>query len=299
MIEVSVIIPTLNEEKTIGKVIDNCKKVLDNRKINGKTINYTIVVVDGNSRDKTVEIAKKKKARVIIDERKGKGIAIITSFKKINSEYLIMLDGDDTYNPEDIPLFLEKLMDEDIDIVIGRRIFQENSMTKLNRFGNYIINLLIRTLYKIDVHDSCTGFWGFKKKAYKDFANIDARGFDLEVLMIINSLKYNFNITEIETKYRMRVGDTNLNPVKDGAAILGVIIRLLRDYNPIFLFGFLGVLFLGIGLYFGLKSIITFNEKRYLMIGHTLLTLLFILVGIQTLYFGLLSDLIIRKINGR
>lgn len=299
MIEVSVVIPTLNEENTIGKVIDDCIKALNKKKINGKVINYSILVVDGNSKDRTVEIAKKKNANVIIDERKGKGIAIINSFKKINSDYLIMLDGDDTYNPEDIPLFLEKLMDEGIDIVIGRRVFQENSMTKLNRFGNYIINLLIRNLYKIDVHDSCTGFWGFKKKAYKDFANIDARGFDLEVLMVINSLKYNFSIAEIETKYGVRVGDTNLNPVRDGASILAVIIRLLRDYNPIFLFGFLGVLFLVIGLYFGLQSIITFNEKRYLMIGHTLLTMLFILVGIQTLYFGLLSDLIIRKINGR
>ena len=299
MIEVSVVIPTLKEENTIGKVIDDCIKALNKKKINGKVINYSILVVDGNSKDRTVEIAKKKNANVIIDERKGKGIAIINSFKKINSDYLIMLDGDDTYNPEDIPLFLEKLMDEGIDIVIGRRVFQENSMTKLNRFGNYIINLLIRNLYKIDVHDSCTGFWGFKKKAYKDFANIDARGFDLEVLMVINSLKYNFSIAEIETKYGVRVGDTNLNPVRDGASILAVIIRLLRDYNPIFLFGFLGVLFLVIGLYFGLQSIITFNEKRYLMIGHTLLTMLFILVGIQTLYFGLLSDLIIRKINGR
>ncbi|HNR44252.1 MAG TPA: glycosyltransferase [Methanofastidiosum sp.] len=299
MIEVSVVIPTLNEEKTIGKVIDECSKILSNLKIDHQKIEYNIVVVDGYSKDNTVGIARKKHAHVIMEERKGKGIAITTAFKKINSDYLIMLDGDGTYNPEDIPIFLENLMKEDIDIVIGKRIPKDNSMTKLNRLGNYIINLLIRKLYKLDVHDICTGFWGFKKKVYKDFTKIEATGFDLEVLMAINSIKYNFILLEIPTEYKGRIGDTNLSPFRDGALILGVIIRLLRDYNPIFLFGSLGIFFLVLGLYFGVRLIITFNEKGFLMIGHTLLTVLFILIAIQTIYFGLLSDLIIRKIDGR
>ncbi|KYC53465.1 MAG: Glycosyltransferase AglJ [Candidatus Methanofastidiosum methylothiophilum] len=298
MSEVSVVIPTLNEEKTIGKVIDDCIKALNKVKINNN-IDYKIIVVDGNSKDKTREIAKRKNAHIILEERKGKGIAIICAFKKINSDYLIMLDGDGTYNPKDISIFLDNLLNQDIDIVIGKRVPKDNSMTKLNRFGNYIINLLIRKLYKLDVHDICTGFWGFKKKVYKDFTKIEATGFDLEVLMAINSIKYNFKLLEIPTEYKRRIGDTNLSPFRDGALILGVIIRLLRDYNPIFLFGSLGIFFLLLGLYFGVRLIITFNEKGFLMIGHTLLTVLFILIAVQTIYFGLLSDLIIRKINGR
>lgn len=298
MIEVSIVIPTLNEEKTIGKVIDDCIKVMEKIKVKNN-IDYKIIIVDGNSKDKTRMIAKQKNAYILLEERKGKGIAIINAFKKIDSEYLIMLDGDGTYNPNTIPIFLENLMNEEIDIVIGKRVFNNNSITRINKFGNYIINLLLRNLYKIDVHDGCTGFWGFKKKAYKDFTNIEAKGFDLEVLMIINSLKYNFVLKEIPTEYKPRKGNTNLNPFRDGAVIFGVIIRLLRDYNPIFLFGSMGLIFLLIGLFFGLKSIITFNEKRFLMIGHTLLTVLFILIGIQTIYFGLLSDLIIRKFNDR
>lgn len=298
MIEVSIVIPTLNEEKTIGKVIDDCIKVMEKIKVKNN-IDYKIIIVDGNSKDKTRIIAKQKNAYILLEERKGKGIAIISAFKKINSDYLIMLDGDGTYNPEDIPVFLDNLMNEDIDIVIGKRVAKDNSMTKLNRFGNYIINLLIRNLYKLNIHDSCTGFWGFKKKVYKDFTKIEATGFNLEVLMAINSIKYNFILKEIPTDYKKRSGDTNLNPFRDGAIILGVIIRLLRDYNPILLFGSLGIFFLVIGLYFGVRLIITFNEKGFLMIGHTLLTVLFILIAVQTIYFGLLSDLIIRKLNDR
>ena len=299
MTEVSVVIPTLNEEEAIGKVIDECNEVINEIKKKDKSINFEIVVVDGNSHDKTREIARKKGARVIIEERKGKGIAMQTAFKKINSDYLIMLDGDGSYDPSDIPKFLEYLKTGRSEIVIGRRIFQKKAITTLNKFGNWIIRSLIQKLYGIPVHDPCSGYWGFKKSAYKNLIDIPSKGFDLEVVLLINAKNSGFSIKEIPTQYSPRIGETKLSPFRDGMVIVGAIVRLLRDYNPILLFGSIGLAFLIVGFGIGLNVVNTFNNKHYLMIGQTLLTILCIFIGIQTIYFGLLSDLIIRKMRNR
>jgi len=295
--EVSVVIPTLNEEEAIGKVIDECNEVINEIKKKDKSINFEIVVVDGNSHDKTREIARKKGARVIIEERKGKGIAMQTAFKKINSDYLIMLDGDGSYDSKHIPEFLKYLQTREAELVIGRRIFEKKSITTFNKFGNKVMNWLVRTLYGVKIHDVNTGYKGFTKSVYKNLTNMSSRGFDVEVSIFIEAKKLGFSTKEIPVRYSPRVGESNLNPLRDGAIIIGAIIRLLRDYNPILFFGSIGLAFLIVGFGIGLNVVNTFNNKHYLMIGQTLLTILCIFIGIQTIYFGLLSDLIIRKMT--
>jgi len=297
MTDVSVVIPTLNEEEAIGKVIDECNEVINEIKKKDKPINFEIIIVDGNSHDKTREIAQKKGTRVIIEERKGKGIAMQTAFKKINSEYLIMLDGDGSYDSKHIPEFLKYLQTEEADLVIGRRIFKKNSITTFNKFGNKVMNWLIRTLYHVKVHDVNTGYKGFTKSVYKNLTDMPSRGFDVEVNIFIEAKKLGFSIKEVPVQYSPRTGKSNLNPLRDGAIIIGAIVRLLRDYNPILFFGSIGLAFLIAGFGIGLNVVTTFNNKHYLMIGQTLITILCIFIGIQTIYFGLLSDLIIRKVE--
>src|SRR5674476_1469093 len=151
---VAVIIPTLNEARSIGKVIDNVP-VDDIFKNGFKTVVY---VIDGRSTDNTREIAVDKGAHLILEEHKGKGWAIQTAFKSIIADYAIMVDGDDTYTIE-MATEMTRLL-KTYDVVIGSRLkgtIEPGAMTKLNVMGNTLLSLLAWGLYGTRISDVCTG----------------------------------------------------------------------------------------------------------------------------------------------
>jgi dolichol-phosphate mannosyltransferase len=289
--KVSVIIPTLNEEGAIGKVLEGIHKTLRQ-----SSLTYEILVIDGNSHDSTREIATGNGARVIVEKRRGKGIAMKTGFRIAEGDYVVMLDGDNTYDPNEIPKMLGPLINNEADVVLGKRIQQKDSMTKMNTFGNRIITHLIKNLYKIPVDDVCTGYWAFSKNVMKSLRNIEAVGFDLEACMLIKSARSGFVVSEVPVNYRQREGKAKLRPLQDGLVIAGATIRLLRDYNPLLFFGSIGSILFISSIILGLNVIVVFNESRYLMTGRTLLTVLLLTMSVQFIFFGLLSDLIMRKI---
>lgn len=290
MKKLSILIPTLNEEDAIGHVLDECHAVLK-----GLDLQAEIIVVDGDSRDKTREIARAKGARVILEKRKGKGIAIKTAFQRLDSTYVVMLDGDFTYDPRDIPTLLEPLQKNEADFVMGRRHIQKGSMGRLNNMGNHLITTLVKTLYNIPVADVCTGYWAFSKEVVETLKHISAGGFDLEASMLIKAFYSGFHVAEVPVAYRPRKGKAKLHPFKSGIAIVGAIVRLLRDYNPLMLFGGISVISFLIGFVLGINVITMFQLYGTIMIGRALLTVLFVLIGVQSLFFGMLSDMILRR----
>jgi glycosyltransferase involved in cell wall biosynthesis len=286
----SIIIPTLDEEEAIGLVLDECQSVLE-----GMSFESEVIVVDGNSCDKTAEIARKKGARVITEKRKGKGTAIMTAFRRINSTYVVMLDGDFTYDPRDIPRMLAPLLNNEADCVLGQRNPVEGSMAALNTIGNQIISRLVQTLYNIPICDVCTGFWALKKDVVDALKNSDSSGFDLEATMLIRTFHEGYHVAEVPVGYRQRKGTPKLRPLRSGFSIVATVMRMLRDYNPLLLFGGISVLSFLIGLFLGVNVITMFQKYEQIMIGRALLTVLFILIGVQSLFFGLLSDMILRR----
>ena len=156
--KVSVIIPTMNEEEAIGKVLDDVHAAL------GTTSEpYEILIVDTNSKDRTVEIAKEKGARVIDEPRRGYGRAYKTGFKKARGEYITTLDADCTYPSEDIPNFLDMIEKEDLDFITGDRLtlLKKGSMSSMHRFGNWILSVTARILFHTKLKDSQSGMWFF------------------------------------------------------------------------------------------------------------------------------------------
>jgi glycosyltransferase involved in cell wall biosynthesis len=212
---VGVIIPTLNEEHSIGKVIDDVP-VADLLQ-NG--LETTVYVIDGRSTDSTREIAVEKGATIILEEQKGKGSAIQTAFKSITADYAIMVDGDDTY-PIEMATQMICLLKK-YDVVIGSRLkgtIEPGAMTKMNVVGNVVLSHLARVLFGVRISDVCTGFWGYRRDAIRRL-ELTARGFEIEADMFAECVRKGLRITEIPITYRAREDRPKLSSLRDGFKI--------------------------------------------------------------------------------
>jgi glycosyltransferase involved in cell wall biosynthesis len=222
MKEVSIIFPALNEEETIGKIIDEVPM----EEIEGRGYRAEIIVVDNASTDKTREIAQTKGARVITEPNRGKGRAIRTAFESVSSDFIFMIDADFTYPATYIPQMLEVLEGE-CDVVLGSRLkgqLEEGAMSKFNLVGNYILSLLASLLYGTRVSDLCTGYWGFRGEVVKSL-KLDAVGFELEANMLVEIARKGYRIAEIPILYRKRPNQAKLGSLKDGFKIGRTLIR--------------------------------------------------------------------------
>ena len=212
---VAIIIPTLNEGRSIGKVIDDVP-VADLLKNGLKTVVY---VIDGNSTDNTREIAVEKGAQLILEGNKGKGSAIQTAFKSIKADYVIMVDGDNTY-PIEMAMEMTRLLKTN-DVVIGSRLkgtVERGAMTKLNVVGNTLLSLLARALFGAHISDVCTGFWGYRGDSIRRF-ELSARGFEIEADMFAECVRNGLCIVEIPITYRAREDRPKLSSLRDGVKI--------------------------------------------------------------------------------
>jgi len=223
--KVCALLPTLNEEGAIKKIIDNIPNPLVNN----------IVVVDGNSYDNTVDIAKKcqKKAcniEIMTQYGKGKGMAFQTFLDKFDLEkydVYVMLDADCTYNPKEIKNMILPILKKEADVVMGNRFFDKN-IREIMPFSTYIGNRILTFFAMIfcfkNPKDVCTGYWSFSKDFLKKI-KIEAKNFDLEMNLFTQAVKHKFRIKIIPISYKKRVGMNKLRK-KHGFLILS---RLLKE----------------------------------------------------------------------
>ena len=213
---VSIIIPTLNEEETIGKVIDEIPK--ENMEKRGYQVE--ILVADNNSSDKTREIAAGRGAKVIIEPARGKGRAIRTAFKAVSGDFIFMLDADYTYPATYISEMLEVLHGGS-DVVIGSRLRGQigtGAMGKVNVVGNRLLALMASTLYRTRISDLCTGYWGFTRGVVNKL-ELNATGFELEAEIFVQIARKGYKIAEVPIYYRRRASPSKLNSLRDGFKI--------------------------------------------------------------------------------
>jgi dolichol-phosphate mannosyltransferase len=222
MKEVSIIFPALNEEETIGKIIDEVPMA----DMEGRGYRAEIIVVDNGSTDKTREIAEAKGARVITEPSRGKGRAIRTAFESVSGDFVFMIDADFTYPATYIPRMLE-LLEGGHDVVLGSRLKgqrEQGAMSRLNLVGNHMLALLANLLYRTRVSDPCTGYWGFKGNVVKSL-KLDAVGFELEANMLAEIARQGYRIAELPILYRRRPNQAKLGSLKDGFKIGQTLIR--------------------------------------------------------------------------
>ncbi len=283
--DVCILIPTLNEERSIGWIIDEFKRLgFEN-----------ILVIDGHSTDRTVEIAKSKGAKVVIQSGKGKGQAIAEAFQILENDVVVMIDGDGTYLPEDVYRLLEPIERGSADHVIGNRLenFEKGAFTKLNLIGNKILNFIFRVMYGEDLHDILSGYRALTKDVYKS-VELKKQGFEVETELTVETLAKGFKIVEVPIRYRRRVGRTKLKPFRDGIKIALTIYDLLKRYSPGRYFYFVGSILITSGFLLGIKVVVDWTRHitHYLM---ATLTALLIIAGLQIMVLGALSDFVVRN----
>ena len=290
--DLAIVIPTLNEEKGLASTIDSIKKSLDSK------FSYKIVVVDGFSNDNTVAVAKSNGAKVISQRRKGYGDALQVGFHfvdtKLQTDITVMLDADGTYETADILKMAEIIKKGDADFVIGNRFadMDKKAMTGVNKLGNKFLSAIARKLLHINISDTQCGIRAFRSDLAGIFYTTSlGMPFATEMLTAIN--KYQIRYKEIPTSYHERIGETKLNPIQDGFGILSTIVRLMRDTRPLAFFFSIGFLMLAIGFFFGIQVLIEyFQTSTVTRLPTTILSVLFIVLGIQSISLGLISDMI-------
>jgi glycosyltransferase involved in cell wall biosynthesis len=217
--KISFLVCSRNEEKGIARVLKSIP-----RELAGKT---EVIVVDSSS-DNTPKIAKSLGAKVIVEKKLGKGNAIRTGFKAVSqdSEFVVMLDADGTYDAREAGRLLELLSSGFCDIVLGSRIggkLQEGSLTFLNRFGNWFLTFLLRVFYHANTTDALTGFVAMKASVARRLAGVtESQGFGIEMEMLCKARKLGYSVYSVPITYYPRVGKSGLNPFSDGIKIFWV-----------------------------------------------------------------------------
>ena len=288
---ITVIIPALNEEETIGGVIRECREVLNGRA-------YEILVVDGHSSDDTVGISRREGARVIVQKGVGYGDALVCGFgyalRVLKPNIVVMMDADGTYSPRNINDLLKPILHDEADLVIGNRFasLEKGAMPFVNRMGNRLFSSLSEHLFKIPSLDTQSGFRAFKAEILSSMV-FKNPGMPLASEMIVEAKNANYQISQVSITYRRRRGKSKLRPWRDGWFILGTMIRLYRDFSPLFFFGAIGSFFLAIA-----GILILYMLTTYFVAGivpnfvFTVATAVMFVSGLIIMVMGLLADMI-------
>ena len=283
--DVCILIPTLNEGKTIGGMVREFRSMGFSN----------ILVIDGHSTDNTANIARDEGANVVLQSGKGKGQAVAQAFRMIDSKYTVMIDGDGTYLPEEVFKVLEPLSSGKVDHVIGNRTvnFQKGAFTRLNLFGNWIMNKIFGFAYGVWLEDILSGYRAFSRDAIEQI-ELNRTGFEVETEITVECVKKDLKIVEVPITYLSRASGaaTKLRPVRDGFRIASTIFLLARMHNPLFYFGVMGGFLTLSGIGIGIYVV----DEWFRGINHipmTILSTLLIVIGIQVFILMVLSDLMV------
>jgi glycosyltransferase involved in cell wall biosynthesis len=289
-LDITVLIPTM-DEPAVQDVIKDVFIALEEH-------NVDVIVIDKSSDDTPIR-AEQAGARVIFQLAKGYGDAYLTGFKYATGDIICMLDGDRTYDPMELPSLLEPILREQADFVLGNRFanLKEGAMSSRNKLGNQTITAFVNRLYDLQISDSQSGMRAFRREMLDD-VNLNLKGMPFATEMIIEARRAGVRIAEVPISYYPRVGSAKLLPFRHGASIFGTLLRMLRDYNPLLLFGSIGFLLIISGILVGLLPvlgwIIPISTSN---LTFTILSVLLILSGLQVLLFGLMADILVRKFH--
>ncbi|MFB6139908.1 MAG: S-layer glycoprotein N-glycosyltransferase AglJ [Halosimplex sp.] len=286
--DVCVLVPTLDESETIGPVVESFRaEGFEN-----------VLVIDGGSTDGTPEIAERKGARVVRQRgSKGKGQALQEGFELTDAPVVLMLDGDQTYRAEDAKAMLEPIFEGRADHVIGDRFadMEDGAMTRLNQFGNGVINRSFTFIHGRNYQDILSGYRALTREALERIS-LTEDYFGIETEMAVECVKHNVRTEVVPIRYRARPdeSETNLRPFRDGADIILTLYKMAKTNNPLFYFGSVGAVSTFVGLVLG--AYVAYEWFSVPKTSHEVIAFLggsAILFGVQLLMFGVLSDMIL------
>jgi dolichol-phosphate mannosyltransferase len=296
MKEISIIIPTYNEKSNIEKLIPHIEEILSKNSINGE-----IIVIDDNSPDGTGKSAeelndKYQNIKVIHRKKKeGVGSARRLGFSKASKNIIISMEGDNTHNPDYIPQFIQEI-EKGADLVIGSRYLKDSKIINWplkRRIVSKTANFIARFFAGTKVTDVTNGYRAFTKKLFQDLT-IESSGFPFNMEFACETWSRGFKITEIPIIFVDRKqGTSKMSVGKEFISFISTAFRFAYTYQPMKVFGNIGLIFISIGIWLSIYLI--YLKIKLGIIGDRIplifLVIILILSGIQMMSFGLIVNI--------
>lgn len=230
----AVLIPCYNEEKAISRVIRDFRAELPEAEI---------IVFDNGSTDQSLRLAQEEMAKVITIKKRGKGYMVQKMFETVEADIYVLVDGDDTYAAKDVHRLIKPVVEDNADMVIGRRtLLTDSAMKTINKLGNLLFSKLFSIFFMIKLRDVLSGYRVINKNLVQRIP-ILTHEFQVEMEMTIQSLYRGMRVIEVPVGYRERVKGSfsKLHPLRDGSLVLLTLLALIRDLRPLAFFGYISV----------------------------------------------------------
>ena len=291
---VAVLIPCLNEERSIAAVVTDFRRALPDA---------VVYVYDNNSTDRSAQLAAEAGAVVGTERRQGKGFTVRRMFRDVEADVYILVDGDDTYDASAAPALLDLLVREQLDMVLARRVGSErvgsesDAWRRGHRLGNALFTGSISLLFGRRLGDLLSGYRVFSRRFVKSFAGI-TQGFEIETEITVHALTLDLALHEVDTVYRARPAgsESKLNTWADGFQISCSILRLVREERPAVFFSVIGAVLIGVALSLGYSVLVEFHKTGLVPRFPTaILATGLVLSGLLSTASGLVLDSLARS----
>jgi glycosyltransferase involved in cell wall biosynthesis len=250
---IAVILPCYNEAAAIAQTVADFRASLPDA---------TVYVYDNNSSDATVDVARAAGAIVRTEKMQGKGNVVRRMFADVEADIYVMADGDATYEAAAAPALVAKLIDENLDMVVGARKSEvEEAYRRGHKLGNKLLTGMLTQIFGRSFTDILSGYRVFSRRFAKSFPVLSA-GFEIETEISVHALEMRMPVAEVVTAYAARPegSESKLNTYRDGWRILKMIVRLARFERPMLFFGALAGLFLAVAAGLSVPLILTYAD---------------------------------------
>jgi glycosyltransferase involved in cell wall biosynthesis len=251
--EIAVLVPCFNESAAIAKVVADFRAALPRA---------TVYVYDNNSTDDTSAIAAAAGAEVRRETRRGKGNVVRRMFQDIEADVYVMIDGDDTYDAAVAPSLVGRLVADNLDMVVGKRVETHQAAYRAgHRFGNRLLTGLVRWLFHAGIDDMLSGYRVFSRRFVKSFPS-SSREFEIETELTVHAMQMRMPIAELPTSYKERPpgGASKLRTFRDGWRILLTITNLMRNERPLMFFSLIGLMIAIAAIALGIPVVLAFLD---------------------------------------
>ena len=285
---IAVLLPCFNEEAAIAKVIAGFRKALPGA---------AIYVYDNNSRDRTVEKAKKAGAIVRCERQQGKGHVVRRMFADIDADIYVMADGDLTYDAKAAPAMVRQLLADELDMVVGTREHEAKEAYRGGHvLGNRVFTGLLARLFGRSFSDIFSGYRVFSRRFVKSFPVL-SEGFEIETEMSVHALELRMPVGEVATTYGARPegSESKLSTFRDGCRILKTIATLYRVERPVLFYGTIGALLLVVAIILAVPLVITYVDTGLVPRFPTaILVTGMVIIAVLCFFAGLILETVTR-----
>lgn len=292
-------IPALDEERSIRGVLERLRRTAEDITAAFPAISRVeILVVDDGSTDRTAEeAAAVLGVRVLrLEKNRGYGGALQAGFAEAAGDWLAFLDADATYPPEFLKDLVAAMLETGADIVLGSRFSgRESRMPAVRRAGNRFFAKLLSWITGRAITDTASGMRVFRREALARLGRLPD-GLDFTPAMSTSALHERLDIREIPMPYDQRAGESKLNPLLDGPRFLWTILRTAHRYNPLKVFGLIGLLLVALGIVLGAEPLAYYLRVQRVedwAIYRLITVVVLVISGVNVLFFGAVANLVL------